>query len=737
LIGRAIKRLRWTAAAVFFLLGITAVQKTIAQPAPAEPRPRIALVLSGGAAKGFAHVGVLKVLEEMRVPVHIITATSMGSIMGGLYASGLPPEEIEEIMATVDWNGLFRDAPPREDLDYRRKEDDARYLFDVGLGVRFNGEVILPRGVLVGQKIGLLFRRHTLHVSGIEDFDELPIPYRAVAADIETGEAYVIDHGDLAQAMRASMSIPGAFDPVEIEGHLLVDGGVADNMPVDLARALGADVVIAVDVSSPMRTREQLGNVFGIVGQLTSMLSRLNVEEQIPRADVLLDPELGELDGGDYTKAREFVATGEAVARRHAAELARYSVSEAEYAAYRERHRFKPTAPARVDFVEIVGNERVDRRVIESRMRIQPGGSLEPSHIEEDISAVYGLGDFTAVQWEVAERGDQQGIIIRVQEKPWAPNYLNFGMLFDEDGTFTGRINLTATRLNARGAELRNDIQLGSTLSLQTEFYQPLDFKGRFFVAPGFLLEDADQDVFDEDGREIAVYEVDRQLAVLDAGVQIGRLGELRLGVVRGKAGANVTVGAAELPDFDVDVGGFRGRLVLDRLDSASFPNRGYIASTRLFLSRRGLGSDDSYERFDFKGSAFWPRGRKIWLLSGLAAGSLGSDLPEYDQFTVGGFYSLSGLERGQLRGQYAGVLRGGLLYRLTSQPSLLAKGVYLGAYAEAGNAWDRSIEIGEDLIYAGTVLFGIDSFLGPLYIAYGVADTGQDELYVSLGRAF
>jgi NTE family protein len=184
-------------------------------------------------------------------------------------------------------------------------------------------------------------------------------------------------------------------------------------------------------------------------------------------------------------------------------------------------------------------------------------------------------------------------------------------------------------------------------------------------------------------------------------------------------------------------VGGFRGRLVLDRLDSASFPNRGYIASTRLFLSRRGLGSDDSYERFDFQGSAFWPRGRKIWLLSGLAAGSLGSDLPEYDQFTVGGFYSLSGLERGQLRGQYAGVLRGGLLYRLTSQPSLLAKGVYLGAYAEAGNAWDRSNEIGEDLIYAGTVLFGIDSFLGPLYIAYGVADTGQDELYVSLGRAF
>ena len=671
------------------LLTLVAVSLTagtaIAQPEPAEPGPRVALVLSGGAAKGFAHVGVLKVLEEMRVPVHLITATSMGSIIGGLYASGLSPEEIEEIMTTVDWNGVFRDAPPREDLDYRRKEDDARYLFDFGLGVRFDGEVILPRGVLVGQKIGLLLRRHTLHASGIEDFDDLPIPYRAVAADIETGEAFVIDHGDLARAMRASMSIPGAFDPVEIEGRLLVDGGVADNMPVDLARAMGADVVIAVDVSSPMRTRDELGNVFGIVGQLTSMLSRLNVEEQIPRVDILLDPELGELSGGDYTKAREFVVVGEAEARRHADELVRYSVSEAEYAAYRDRHRYKPSAPARVDFVEIVGNERVDRRVIEARMRIQPGGSLDPTEIEQDISAVHGLGDFTAVQWEAAERNGQQGVVIRVDEKPWGPNYLIFGMLFDEDGSFTGRLNLTLTRLNARGAELRNDVEVGSTLGLRTEFYQPLDFRGRFFVAPFFLLEDDDQDVFDDDGNEIAVYEIDRRWGELDVGVQIGRLGELRLGVLRGKAGANVSVGSAELPDLDVDVGGIRSRLVLDRLDSATFPNRGYYAATELFLSRRGVGADDSYERLELQGTAFWPRGRKIWLAGGRAAGSLGSDLPAYDQFTVGGFLSLSGLERDQLRGRYAGVLRGGLLYRLTSQPSLLAKGVYVGAYAETG----------------------------------------------------
>jgi NTE family protein len=486
-----------------------------------------------------------------------------------------------------------------------------------------------------------------------------------------------------------------------------------------------------------MRSREELGNVVGIVGQLTSMLSRLNVEEQIPRADILLDPELGELSGGDYSKALEFVAIGEAEARRHAEELSHYAVSEVEYAVYRSRHRFKPAPPSQIDFVDVVGNERVDRRVIETRVHIQAGDSLDPARIEEDVSAIHGLGDFTAVDWGFSDRRDQQGVVIRTHENPWGPNYLDFGMLFDVDGRFTGRINLTLTRLNARGAELRNDIQLGSIRSFETEFYQPLDFSGTFFVAPGLLLETEDQDLFDRDGNETAVYEVNRRQVVLDAGIQIGRLGEIRLGVVGGKTTADVSVGSPELPEADVGVGGLRGRLVLDRLDSASFPNRGYIASTDLFLSRGALGADDSYDRLEVRGAAFWPRGRKIWMVSGRVAGSLGSDLPAYDQPTVGGFLSLSGLERGQLRGSYAGVLRGGLLYRLSSGRFFVAKGVYVGGYAEAGNVWERSTEIGEELIYSGTMLFGIDSFLGPLYVAYGIADTGQDEFYVSLGQTF
>jgi NTE family protein len=311
------------------------------------------------------------------------------------------------------------------------------------------------------------------------------------------------------------------------------------------------------------------------------------------------------------------------------------------------------------------------------------------------------------------------------------------GALFDVDGKFTGRVGLVLTRLNARGAELRNDIQIGAIQSLESKFYQPLEFSGTIFVVPGILLQNDDQSIFDEEGGEIAVYAVNRRLATLEAGVHLGRLGELRGGIARGSASAEVEVGSADLPDVDVDVGGFLGRIIVDRLDSASFPNRGYIAGTEVFLSRRGLGADDSYDRIEVAASRFWPQGRNIWLLGGQLGGSLGSELPPYHQFTLGGFLSLSGLERGQLRGPYAGVLRGGLLHRLADGAAPILKGVYLGALVEAGNVWEHSGEIGEAPILSATGLLGVDTALGPLYFAYGVADTGQDELYVSLGQTF
>ena len=708
-----------------------------AQPTEETPGPHIGLVMSGGGAKGFAHLGVLKVLEEYRVPVHIITGTSMGSIMGGLYASGLSTQEIEETLSVVDWVGLFDDQPPREDLDFGRKEEDLKYLFDLGMGVRWIARVVVPGGLLAGQKIELLLREKTLHVSGIDDFSEFPIPFACIAADIETGTSVALDHGDLARSIRASMSIPGFFAPVEIDGRLLVDGGITDNMPVDKARSMGADVLIGVDVSEPLRTREQLGSLFGVVGQLTGMLTRLNVEAQIPRVDILLDPELGGLSGGDFTKFNELVATGEAAARAKEAELRRYSVSEAEYAAYRERYRWKPALPQRMDFIEIVGNERVDRRVIEDRMEVRAGDPLDPVALAKDMTAVYGLGDFRLVEWEMAERDGQEGVIVRVVEKPWGPNFINFGMVLDTDGTFTGRLNLLLTRLNSHGAELRNDVQFGSTIGIASEFYHPIGYGNTMFVAPWFELLNEDQEIFNDDGDQIAIYEVDRTAVGGDFGFVLGRYGELRLGVLSGLGKAEVGVGSTELPDFDADLGGVRLRLGLDRLDSPNIPTKGYYHDVRLFFSQSWLGADDEYEKLTVFTTRFIPQGNNVWNFSFFGGSALGSDMPVYDEFTLGGLFSLSGLQRDQLRGRYAGRVRLGLMHRIGQLPPLVGRGVYIGGTVETGQAWDRGRDIFEDLVYSGSALFGVDTFMGPFFISYGIASTGQDELYVTLGRNF
>lgn len=724
---------------IAFLVAATlsAAPRLAAQPGEETTGPRIGLVMSGGGAKGFAHLGVLKVLEEYRVPVHIITGTSMGSIMGGLYASGLSTQEIQETLGDVDWVALFDDQPPREDLDFGRKEEDLKYLFDLGMGVRWFPRVIIPSGILAGQKIELLLREKTLHVAGIDDFAEFPIPFACIAADIETGKSVVLDHGDLARSIRASMSIPGFFAPVEIDGRLLVDGGITDNMPVVKARSMGAELVIGVDVSEPLRTREQLGNVFGVVGQLTGMLTRLNVEAQFPNVDILLDPELGELSGGDFTKFNELVAVGEAAARARESDLRRYSVSEAEYAAYREQYRWKPSLPQRMDFIEIVGNERVDRRVIEDRMKVRAGGPLDPAALAKDMTSIYGLGDFRLVEWEMAERDGQEGVVVRVVEKPWGPHYINFGMVLDTDGTFTGRVNLLLTRLNSHGAELRNDVQFGSTVGLTTEFYHPLGYGNSMFLAPYFERLREDQEIFNDDGDQIAIYEVRRTILGGDFGFVLGRYGELRLGVLGGLNKADVGVGSTNLPELDADVGAVRIRLGLDRLDSPNIPTKGFYHLVQLYLSQDWLGADDEYEKLTVYTTRFIPQGNNVWNFSFFGGSALGSDMPIYDEFTLGGLFSLSGLQRDQLRGRYAGRVRIGLLHRIGQLPPIVGRGVYIGGTVETGQAWDRGSEIFDDLVYSGSALFGVDSFMGPFYISYGIASTGQGELYVTLGRNF
>jgi len=726
----------------FAVAGGPPADQTQGPPSPAATppsRPKIGLALSGGGARGIAHIGVLEVLEEQRIPVDVIAGTSMGSIIGGLYAAGIRPSDIEAEMLRLDWNDLFNDKPPRRDLYYRRKEDVTADLIDLEVGLK-GGKLVLPRGLVSGQKISFVLEAMALPAAAIHDFDRLPIPFRAVATDIDRGQMVVLDHGDLAQALRASMSIPGVVAPIEIEGRLLVDGGLVRNLPVDVARAMGADVVIAVDVSTPLREAGSIRSLPEVTGQVTGMLTRQNVEEQLPHADIKITPALGSLTSNDYAEAGRILDLGEAAARAHLGELSRYALSPEEFAARLERLHAPTGGPPRIDAVRVEGVTRVDHRIIERRVRTRPGGPLDLDVLKADLARLYELGDFETIDYALVGSGDRTDLVLRASEKSWGPDYLRFGVNLRNDlegnTDFTVVSRLTATRLDALGAEWRSDLQFGELRRLSSEFYQPLDFGGVWFVSPSIDYASNVTDVFDGD-EKFAEYRTGILSGALAFGAQLGKYGEAKVGLARGRARARPSIGASDLPRFNIPIAAYAGRLVIDRLDNPSFPHQGRFGGLDIYLARRSLGSDVSYDRVSGSIGQVLSRRRNTVFMTLAGGTNLGSDIPFYDQFPLGGLFSLSGFKEGQLNGQVFGVARLGYYRRNRKLSGMIGRGIYAGGWLEAGNAWASSREASfSDLHYTSTLVLGMDSFFGPLYLAYGHADGGRDAFYLSMGRS-
>ena len=728
----------------FALLLIGAVLLALpaaAETGPCRPtdsaRPGVGLVLSGGGARGAAHVGVLRVLEELRIPIDCVAGTSMGAVVGGFYAAGWSPDEIERELLAIDWEELFRGEAPRRNLSYRRKQDDLRYIdFDAGLR---NARLVLPHGAVASPVLDFLLRSRTLGVAGIDDFDRLPIPFRAVAADLASGEEVVLASGELSRAIRASMSIPGVFPPIEIDGRLLVDGGVLNNMPIEVAEALGADVIIAVDAGTPLRTREELGSLAGVASQALSLASERRVEAQKQKADILLKPDLSAVGFMNFPAMGDAVRSGE-LAARGAADRLRQLTDAPVFAAQQESRRRTDPEPETLRSVRIDGTGRVDERRIRGRVRSRVGSPLNLDQLRQDLGSVLEIGEFDRVDFALERHEDGVDLRFQPHDNAWGPLYLRGGLNLSDDLEGHTAVNLlfnvTRTSLNALGAEWRNEFQVGKTRGVWSELYQPLTFSGRWFAAAGLKLRDDVTDIY-EDHEKIAEYDVSTFSGQLDFGIVFGKYGEARLGVGRGWAEAEPTVGVAGLPVYDVDAGAFTGSLTIDRLDNAGVPRQGDLLRIDAFWARQALGSDLHYDKLSGFYWHFASRGRQTWLFTLQGGTSLGSGLPAYDEFLLGGPFSLSGYRRGELRGQYFGVARSGYLFRITELPPALGTGVFAGGWLEAGNVWQASGTVGENLIYTATVAAAAETRLGALYFGYGVADDGQDSFFLSLGQRF
>ncbi len=721
---------------------VDAEEKTAPEAAgAAKRRPRIGLVLSGGGARGAAHIGVLKVLEEMRIPVDFIAGTSMGSIVGGSYASGNTIDNMLYSISTIKSADLATDAPPRQDVLFRRKQDDLENYIGPEVGFR-GGKLLLPKGVVTGVGLEAVLR-DLAKIKGSVDFDRLPIPFRACATDIETGKVEVFSKGDLAAVMRASMSVPGAIAPAEIDGRAYVDGGLTRNLPVDVVRQMGADVVIAVNLGTPLMRRDQIDSLLGVTGQMINILTEQNVRESLAslkQGDILILPELGDYSASDFDHMPDTIPIGQAAARKVADQLARYSLPPDQYKEHRRRQMgAEAAAPKVVDEIRVEGLKRVNPKVIEQSMVTQVGKPLDIKTVDDDMRRIYGRGDFEHVGYHIIEEPGKRILVVDAVEKSWGPDYLRFGLGLSSESGGDSYFNVLAsyrkTWVNSLGAEWRNDVQLGQATRLFSEFYQPLSVNRYLFVAPMVEYDQYQRKIF-QDRLQIASYNFRSTTAGLDLGSQITTFGELRVGLLYGPATFSLNSGPTNLApaDNNADTGAVRARFRIDQLDSVKFPRSGY-AVTGVFLdSRTDLGAHDDYTRWEADALSAVSFGDNTLQIALKGGGSIGSHtLPAYAQFSLGGFLQLSGYLTGQFYGD--SLTFGRLVYYRKLSKAVLTEGVYAGASLEAGRVGGPLVPGSPTgMLTAGSVFLAADTPLGPIYLGYGIAEEGNRSLYFYLG---
>lgn len=710
-------------------------------PAPEKKRPRIALVLSGGGARGLAHVGVFKGLEKMRIPYDCIVGTSMGAIAGGTLATGTPVAAAEHKVVNADWDTIFSDRARRERVPYFRKAEDYQPLFDFTLTLD-GYRPLVPRNFVGVQHTGLFFRELTgARYAG--DFDDLPIPFRAIATDIISGEAVVLDHGTVAEAMRASMTVPGLYAPVPYNGHLLVDGGLARNIPVSTARELCGDIVIVVNTASPNLREDQLVNLLSIGEQVVNISMMANMNEELARLqpqDVLLVPELDGYVGADFDKAAEIVARGEQSVTEYADALRPLQLNEADYAAWRARIEARKRPPPVVESMRMAPTRWVNPRVMGSLLQLHTGEAFDMAELHRNIELVYARGDFSHISYDLVETAPGKAELQISPVEKTGRDFLRMGLGlysdFQGDARFSALVSLRRAWLNRLDGQWRTDVQLGRDNRIYSEWYQPASLGSELFIAPQAFYYDLHRDLRFSSATRFE-YEYTESGGALEIGSVFGRWGEFRVGIMSSYAAVDSATGAI-VPDQAWHRGGYTLRSVYDQLDNARFAHDGGTARVSYFKSSADLGANQSYDRLEFRAARALTRGRRTAMITVGGGDSLDSTLPFYDAFSLGGLFNLSAYPPGYYLGEEK--LLGGLMFyrRLGELPGAVGRGIYGGTALEGGRM-GRPLpgHAATDEAWSGSLFLAADTLLGPFHLLGAVGDRQQRAVYLSLGVSF
>lgn len=722
------------------------VQATPQAPAAAEPgeRPRIGLALGGGAARGIAHIGFIRWLEEHRVPIDFIAGTSMGGLIGGAYASGLTPDEMQALMKNTEWDLVFLADSPFKFKNFRRKEDARAYPAQIDFGLK--GGFKLPSGLNAGEQIELMLDGIALPYHDIASFDDLPTPFRAVAADLRSSDLVVLGSGSLAKAMRATMAIPLYFTPVELDGHLLVDGGTLNNVPADVARRMGAGIVIAVNVGSNTDPPKPPGNLFGVLGQTLDTMMSTGVRDALKHADLVVAPDLRGLTGMDWRRSDELVKRGYDGAEAQRDKLLPYAVDEATYAEWRrQREARRRSGTPTVQFVRVEGvSESEQKRIGGAFEREHLGKPLDRARVERDVLRLTGTDRYELVGYRLSAEPEGVGLVVTVTPKAYGPPFLLPALDLQniDSNTFTLdlRARLAVYDTLVRGSETRLDFGIGSRQFVAGEFYRRIAGTG-FFVAPRGYFERKGINAFSPDREFVAEYREKRTGGGIDIGYTTGLRNEVRFGYDVADIRTRLRVGAPSLPEATGDERVVSLRWTFDDQSSPVIPTRGVYsrAELRYFGSTPDLKFPDGTDavikdlpQAEIRLSWFhrW-RERHRFVVTGNAGTSFGEDAG-YEQFRLGGLVRLSAFSRDELRGDNYVVGGGGLLYQIGRLPDLLGGNLFVASWLEAGSAFNRWDDA--DFYAPLTVGAVAETIFGPFFIGGSVSlNTGDGRFYVAL----
>lgn len=710
--------------------------------APTARRPRIGLALSGGGALGLTEIGVIQWMEDNHIPVDRVAGTSMGAIIGAMYAVGMSASEMKEFAEKVNWDQALAPEPGYSQLSFRRKQDRREFLINAPLGLKHG--LSGPSGYNPGQGVGLLLDRIAFPVGGLSSFDELPIPFRCVATDMQSGEAVVLHDGSLAQAVRASMAIPGIFTPVQIQDRLLADGGMVQNIPVETVREMSPDVVIAVELHLPPGEIKELNTLTGVLSRAIDVMIMQNERRSLEHADTRISVDMSGFFVNDYSRVREFIALGYKSAAAQSQNLLQYSIQDpAEWQAYLDERSARKRQPIkRVDSIVVTGPSPQAESQIRRRLSDQVGKPPDLPQLEHQLTRIAGEGRFDHVGYEGFVQNGVPSLRVTAHQKSYGPPFLDLAVNVEGSGVaafdFSAGARLTFMDIAHRGGEWRNDLLFGSSNLAASEYYQPLG-RSRFFLAPYSFVSKYGRNSFTGLTR-IAIFGDERAGGGLDLGYNSGLRSEFRLGYEIFAAKLSPLVGAAGLPIVHGTTGLFRARYVWDSQDSPSVPSRGTRVTAVLSRFLQTPGVSHPIDQLDVQSSNFLPLGAKTSLFFNVAGGSTfqGSAGP-FQVFELGGPFRLGAYFRDEFLGNHYVYSSVGFRREFYRLPQLVGKGVYWGGWYEAGSAFGTAANDPGPVVIRGTFNLGImaDTVIGPITLAGSVSHTGQSRVNFSIGRLF